>query len=85
MPNSLRNEISDFLDWSLGSLSEARQLVDEEDLAHQLISKGYCNKPYSEFERALCCPVNKRREKYCGCTLCTSHGFCTVLRKEGYV
>lgn len=55
------------------------------DLADSLKSSGYCADPYFEYNKALMCPINKRREKYCGCTQCTSHEFCMMLRKEGYV
>jgi hypothetical protein len=54
-------------------------------LAYGLKNNGYCSEPYTDFERALICPINKRREKYCGCTHCASHEFCMLLRKEGYV
>lgn len=56
-----------------------------EDLADSLKSNGYCTDPYFEYDKALICPINKRHEKYCGCTQCASHEFCTMLRKEGYV
>lgn len=56
-----------------------------EDLADSLKLNGYCADPYFEYEKALICPINKRREKYCGCVTCESHEFCMMLRKEGYV
>ena len=56
-----------------------------EDLTDMLISNGYCSNPYSSYDKALTCPINKRREKYCGCTQCENHEFCIMLRKEGYV
>ena len=55
------------------------------DLADSLKASGYCSDPYFEYDKALMCPINKRREKYCGCTQCESHRFCEMLRKEGYV
>ena len=56
-----------------------------EELADSLKINGYCSDPYFEYDRALMCPINKKREKYCGCRQCTSHKFCEMLRKEGYV
>ena len=55
------------------------------DLADELETNGYCSSPYEEYRKALICPINKRREKYCGCTQCESHEFCELLRKEGYI
>jgi len=56
-----------------------------EDLAYSLKINGYCSDPYFEYAKALICPINKKRKKYCGCTTCESHEFCLMLRKEGYV
>ena len=56
-----------------------------EDLAEDLKINGYCSDPYFEYDKALMCPINKNREKYCNNKLCTSHIFCELLRKEGYV
>jgi hypothetical protein len=56
-----------------------------EDLADSLRNSGYCADPYFEYDKALMCPINKKREKYCNLTQCTSHTFCEMLRKEGYV
>ena len=55
------------------------------DLAESLKTSGYCSDPYFEYDKALMCPISKRREKFCGCTMCASHAFCEMLRKEGYV
>ena len=55
------------------------------DLATELINNNYCTNPYSEYDEALKCPINKRKEEYCACTQCESHEFCTKLRKEGYI
>ena len=55
------------------------------DIANDLERHGYCLDPYSDFAKALACPVNKRYEKYCSCTGCDSYEFCTLLRKEGYI
>ena len=56
-----------------------------DDLADSLKLNGYCSDPYFEYEKALACPINKKHDGYCGNTLCTSHRFCELLRKEGYV
>jgi hypothetical protein len=56
-----------------------------EGLANDLKNSGYCTDPYFEYDKALMCPINKKREKYCNLTQCTSHRFCEMLRKEGYV
>ena len=56
-----------------------------DDLADSLEARGYCSNPYTEFDRALLCPINKKRAKYCGITNCASHEFCSMLRKEGYM
>lgn len=77
--------LSEYFNWRLDTWSEARRQIDEADLAYKLERDGYSSNPYTEYDRALTCPINKRREKYCGCTHCTSHEFCMMLRKEGYV
>jgi hypothetical protein len=81
----LSSYLDDYLNWSLGGMSEAREYVDEQDLARCLERDGYCSEPYFGYERALTCPINKRNEKYCGCTTCEHHNFCMLLRKEGYI
>ena len=83
---SLINYIDDFLSWELDSYQEEINIRGlAADLADRLELDNYCSNPYVEFDRALCCPINKRREKYCGNTLCSSYEFCVLLRKEGYV
>ena len=81
--------IYDFIDSELEWLLEDHFDLNirgiAEDLADSLKSNGYCSDPYFEYKKALICPINKRREKYCGCATCESHEFCTMLRKEGYV
>jgi hypothetical protein len=81
----LSSYLDDYLNWSLGGMSEARESIDEQDLARCLERDGYCSEPYFGYERALTCPINKRNEKYCGCTTCEHHNFCMLLRKEGYI
>jgi hypothetical protein len=71
--------------WALDNVSNINVKGIADDLADNLKSNGYCSDPYFEFDKALTCPINKRREKYCGCTHCASHEFCMKLRKEGYV
>lgn len=83
--DSLSTFIEDRLSWELSALDDINVVGLSEDLAYGLKNNGYCSEPYTDFERALICPINKRREKYCGCTHCASHEFCMLLRKEGYV
>lgn len=83
---NLSTFIEEYLSWELSGLTDdisAGSLAEE--LAYRLKNNGYCSEPYSEFERALSCPINKRNEKYCNCTHCKSHKFCNLLRKEGYI
>lgn len=83
--DSLSTFIEDKLSWKLSELDDVHVGNLAEELADGLTRNGYCSEPYVEFERALNCPINKRREKYCGCTYCESHEFCILLRKEGYI
>ena len=55
------------------------------DLARALKNGEYCTDPYLSYEQALCCQVNKRREKACLMTSCKNNDFCRLLRKEGYI
>lgn len=81
----LSSYLDDYLNWSLGGMSEARECVDGYDLARCLERDGYCAEPYFAYERALCCPINKRGETECKMTLCESYNFCKLLRREGYI
>lgn len=83
--DKLSTYLDNYLNWSLGGMSEAREHVDAQDLAHSLKRDGYCSEPYFEYEKALMCPINKRKEKYCGCSQCESHDFCMLLRREDYI
>lgn len=83
--NDLYNFIETELAWQLDDISDINIRGIAEDLADSLKTNGYCSDPYFGYEKALTCPINKRREKYCGCTICESHHFCELLRKEGYV
>lgn len=85
MANTLRKEIADFLNSRLGEYSETRRHIDEYDLAERLESRGYCTEPYRDYEQALSCPINKRKEHDCRAVSCPHHRFCSVLRKEGYI
>ena len=73
------------LSWALDDVAEINISGIAGDLAYNLKKNGYCSDPYLEYDKALMCPINKRHEKYCGCTSCHSHDFCIMLRKEGYV
>jgi hypothetical protein len=55
------------------------------DLAYGLKNNGYCSEPYSTYENALYCPINKRREKECLMASCPNNEFCRLLRREGYI
>lgn len=79
---SLVNFIEDRLACELSALNISNIA---EELAISLENNGYCSEPYFEYEKALMCPINKRREKYCNCVQCESHAFCTILRKENYI
>ena len=84
--NSLYDFIESELSYELDDdISDINVRGIAENLADNLKSSGYCTDPYFEYEKALICPINKRREKYCNCTQCESHRFCEMLRKEGYV
>jgi len=87
MANTLAKEIGEFLDNSIGCgyYCRERYKIDEHALAAKLENKGYCTEPYLEYERALCCPINKRREADCRMASCKSYDFCRLLRKEGYI
>lgn len=86
MSNSkLEDYLRDYLDDALAGMSEARDYVDESDLAYKLKNNGYCDDPYWEYEKALMCPINKRKQKSCGCVQCESFDFCRLLRREDYL
>lgn len=80
---NLTEYLKSYLNWRLAPYVDADVL--SEDLADALKNNGYCMDPYSEYDKALICPINKRREKYCGCTHCASYKFCIILRKEAYI
>lgn len=82
---SIYDFIDSELEWALDDPSDINVRGIAEDLADKLKNHGYCSDPYFEYEKALICPINKRREKNCNCTICESHEFCMMLRKEGYV
>ena len=81
---TLAEYLREYLAWHLAPC-EFNTDVLAENITDELIRKGYCSDPYLEHGKALMCPINKRREKYCGCITCASHDFCMMLRKEGYV
>ncbi len=82
---SIYDFIESELSYELDDPSDINVRGIAEDLAESLKLNGYCSDPYIGYEMALICPINKKREKYCGCTQCESHRFCELLRKEGYV
>lgn len=82
---NLYDFIESELSWALDDISDINARGIATDIADGLKSNGYCSNPYFEYEKALICPINKRREKYCNCIICESHTFCELLRKEGYV
>lgn len=88
MSRTLRAELTNYFDNCLGVRNDERNYrsqIDEWELADRLEKKGYCAEPYLEYEKALCCPINKRREKECLMVSCPNNTFCRLLRKEGYI
>lgn len=81
----LSSYLDDYFNWHLSGNLEARDAVDSEELARALERNGYCSEPYFAYERALCCPINKRGETECNMALCESYKFCKLLRREGYI
>ncbi len=77
--------IEDRLSWELAPYDDVNVGGLASDLAYGLKNNGYCSEPYSEYENALCCPINKRREKECLMVSCPHNKFCKLLRKEGYI
>lgn len=87
MARTLRAELANYFDKCLGERTDCnyRGQLDEWELSDQLERQGYCTEPYTEYEKALCCPINKRREDDCLLTSCPSNHFCRLLRREGYI
>ena len=83
--DQLASFIEDRLSWELAPYDDVTVGGIADDIAYDLKSHGYCSEPYFAYEKALMCPINKRREKQCSCTTCESYEFCALLRKEGYV
>lgn len=83
--DSLSAFIEDRLSWELSELDAVNVSGLAADIAYDLKSHGYCADPYTTYERALCCSVNRRREKDCLMTSCPNNKFCRMLRKEGYI
>ena len=77
--------IEDRLSWALSEYDALNIGGLAEDLADDLKNKGYCQDPYFKYEKALCCPINKRGEKECLMTSCPNNNFCRLLRREGYI
>jgi hypothetical protein len=80
---TLANYLREFFAWQLDPYEVNTDALGD-DLADALERRGYCASPYAAYEKALICPLNKRREKLCNC-YCESRDFCQLLRKEGYV
>ena len=81
---TLAKYLREFFAWRLDTYEVDTDALGD-DLADELERRGYCSNPYLEYDKALMCPINKKHEKYCGCTKCPSYTFCIMLRKEGYV
>lgn len=64
---SLYDFIETELSWELDDPSDINVRGIAENLADNLKSQGYCSDPYFGYEKALMCPINKRREPYCSC------------------
>ena len=84
MNKTLAEYLREFFAWHLDTY-EVNTDVLGDALADALTRRGYCSDIYFEYDKALTCPLNKQHEKYCGCTTCSSHRFCEMLRKEGYI
>ena len=84
---TLRAELANYFDSRLGARTDCnhRGRLDEWELAERLERQGDCSAPYLEYEKALTCPINKRREADCLMTCCPSNTFCKLLRREGYL
>ena len=80
---TLAEEIGNYLDLYVDS--DIRYKIDEEELAYRLKSRGFCSDHCVEYEKALCCQINKRRERQCYDVHCENYEFCNLMRKEGYV
>lgn len=85
MSKSLNSFIEERLTWEFAPVDDINLGRVADSLAESLEAHGYCSRPYSKFESALICPINKRREKDCRMVSCPSYTFCQLLRKEGYV
>jgi hypothetical protein len=83
--DSLSAFIEDRLSWELSEFDDVNVGGIAADLAYGLKNNGYCSDPYTTYEQALCCPINKRREKDCLMASCPNNEFCRMLRKEGYI
>lgn len=83
--DSLSAFIEDRLSWELSELDDVNIGGIAADLADGLENNGYCTNLYTGYEQALCCPINKRREKECLMTFCPNNEFCRLLRREGYI
>lgn len=77
--------IEERLSWELSTYDDINVRGIASDLAYGLERNGYCQDPYFKFDQALCCPINKRREKDCRMVPCPSYEFCMMLRREGYI
>lgn len=84
--NSLITFIEDYLYPELSAFDEDLSIRGiASDLAYGLKQNNYCFDPYIGYEQALCCSINKRREKECLIVSCPNNKFCRMLRKEGYI
>ena len=83
--DTLREFLEDRLSWELSAFEDINVGGLASDLAYGLKNNGYCSEPYSEYESALCCPMNKRKEKECLMVSCPNNTFCKLLRREGYI
>lgn len=86
MNKSLSSFIEDRIAWELAPNDcDINIPVLADQLAFDLETNGYCFEPYSKVENALCCSINKRKEKECKVSTCKNIEFCRLLRREGYI
>lgn len=77
--------IEERLSWELSTYDDINIGGIASDLARGLEHNGYCQNPYFKFDQALCCSINKKREKDCRMVSCSSYEFCMMLRRGGYI
>ena len=83
---TLAKYLREFFAWRLDTYEVNTDALGD-DLAAELIRRNYCTDtpPGFYYEKALCCPINKRKEAECKAAKCACYKFCQLLRREGYL